>query len=312
MKQFIVISIYFVLICFLFFVINKRLNREYFENDRKNISVDIGNRLCLNFTHMLQSFLKKEDYHPEKTDISFFKDFPTIQYDSSIHNKLIEKNIDLSYLDFFTKDISLWSIEEKKREEIWDIIHPIVHNTLNEMFQKNGIVKEVKYPVIHFRCSDVPFIKHFHYHLQKYSYFKDSLEEIQKEKNMKYDTVILVSCSFHNAGKDNQEKCNIYIDSLKSYLESIGYKVIVQCDTNIDDFATIFYAPAVISTGGSFSFMSGYFGNGIFISEGHYQEEKEDTKCKTCKSWLKSGYSIDHKDVKDYYDTTSVIEKLQK
>lgn len=301
----------FVCIWVVLYSIDKYLfGREYFENGRKNISADLGNRLCLNFTHMLQSFLKKEDYRPEKTDIPFLKDFPTIPYDSSIHKKLIKKNIDLSYLEFFAKDPSLWSIEEKKREETWDIIHKIVHNTLDEMFRKNGIVKEVKYPVIHFRCSDVPFIKHFHYHLQKYSYFKDSLEEIKK--TMKYDTVILVSCSFHNAGKDNQEKCNIYIDSLKSYLESIGYKVIVQCDTNVDDFATMFYAPAVISTGGSFSFMSGYFGNGIFISEGHYQEGKEDTKCKTCRSWLKSGYSIEHKDVKDYYDTESVIEKLKK
>jgi hypothetical protein len=140
------------------------------------------------------------------------------------------------------------------------------------------------------------------YHLQKYSYFKECLDQVSY---LKYKKIKLVSCQFHNSSEENRTACEKYLSSLSDYLTSLGYMVEMQCKSNVEDFASLFYAPVVISTGGSFSFMSGFFGHGIFISEGH-SIDKHETKCTECE-WLKSGYSLNHEDVKDYYDTDNVI-----
>ncbi len=303
-----ILIIIFTFIILLFYILNQRI--ENFDN---NIKINIGNHLCYEFTQCAIKFLNNKDYTPRKSNEFWIKDFPIIKFDQNIKDQLLKEGITIEYINSLYDIFGNWSIENKKKEKFWDIMYNIVNNTLNEMFIKNGLKKNIEYPVIHFRCSDVPFVKHFSYHLQKYSYLKDCLDEAKIKLNKKFDKVILVSCSFHLAENKNQEKCNIYIESMKEYLESIGYEVIVQCQSNIDDFATIFYAPVIISPGSSFSFMSGYFGGGLFFSEGHYIEGKEDlTKCKDCKEWLKSGYSIPHSEITDYYDTDSVISKLKK
>ena len=65
----------------------------------------------------------------------------------------------------------------------------------------------------------------------------------------------------------------------------------------MEDFATMFYAPATISTGGSFSFMSAFFGKGSFITAP--SEPIQD--CKKC-GFIKPQYNIEHDDVSSYYD----------
>jgi hypothetical protein len=57
--------------------------------------------------------------------------------------------------------------------------------------------------------------------------------------------------------------------------------------------------------------MSGFFNDGIFISEGHYIENNINSSCNNCGPWLKRGYSINHSEIKDYNDTTEVIAKLK-
>ena len=197
-----------------------------------------------------------------------------------------------------------WEVHNNRREKFWLIMKPLINQVIDDTLKKSGLYKKVQYPVIHFRCSDIPFIKHKQYKLQKYTFYKDSLEEIKRKSGINYDTVILLTNTAHRSNNKNKKACEIYLNGIKNYIESIGYKVIIQSNSKEEDFATLFYAPAVISPGSSFSFMSGFFNNGIFISEGHM------SICNNCGKWLVRGYGIEHKKVNNYYDTTDVIKLL--
>ena len=139
-------------------------------------------------------------------------------------------------------------------------------------------------------------------------FFKEALNQISNKLNKIYDHVDIMSYNTHNSFKENMISCKKYADSLQDYLNEIGYNSNIICNSNIDDFATLFYAPAVISTSSSFSFMSGFFGHGILISTEH----EERKKCDLCDDFILYGYNLKHEFVNDYYDTDNVISILKK
>jgi hypothetical protein len=94
-----------------------------------------------------------------------------------------------------------------------------------------------------------------------------------------------------------------------SYLKTLGYTATVKCSKIDEDFATLFYAPAVIGTGGSFSFMAGFFSDGLFFSSMY--DEGKDRELKDSDGWLLNGYTLKHSEVADYYDTNTVIKSLK-
>jgi hypothetical protein len=207
-----------------------------------------------------------------------------------------------------------WITVDKNLNNFWNCMKPVVNEIMKSVFEKINYTPAVKYPVIHFRCSDVPFVRNSNYGFQKYSFFKDSLDYISEKNGSKYDTVYISYCNIHRSNPESVKACDVYSKSLSDYLESIGYKTIIQCGTNVSDFGTLFYAPGVISTSSSFSFMSGFFSDGVFVSEGHYHEKDGNQyfhKCTDCDKWLKRGYNIKHDNIPDYYDTEKVIAILK-
>ena len=298
-------------------------------NEIENISIDIGNFLSDYFTQIGLSFLNQKDHvfkeiycryaitQPIENikDINFVKHFPTtIPYRKDIYDEMVKSgltydNVRESFDKFyFGYGQSTWVIFDKTHESFWKCMKPFVNETLKAAFEKTNIRPTVEYPVIHFRCSDAPFIRNPNYLLQKYSFFKHALDKITEKTGKKFDKVIISFCNGHLSDMNDQKACNIYYDSLSNYLNSIGYKTIQKCSTNVEDFASMFFAPAVISTCSSFSFMSGFFSDGIFISEGHYTDKYV---CDNCDEWLLHGYSIQHSEVENYHDTDSVIQKLK-
>lgn len=283
-----------------------------------NISLDIGNFLCMYFYNAALQFINGTDCVQEVPEEEFLKYFPAfLPLDTKIQQEFITNGFTKEELE---KEMNYntiggtWLINNNRRELFWVIMRPYVNKILENAFVLTGLkenaIENTKETIcIHFRCSDVPFIRHNQYHLQKYSYFKKCLEEVS---HLGYKKIKLVSCSFHRSMEDNQKACTKYIDSLVQYLSSLGYSVEIQCKSNIEDFATLFYAPVSISTGSSYSFMSGYFGNGIFMAEGHYIDDEKIpvSQCTNCK-WLKHGHCLKHSDVKDYYDTDAVIKSLK-
>ena len=266
---------------------------------------DIGNYLAVYCIYIASAFLQRKHFRFTYIDKPFLKNLPLyIKFNKDIYDKLIKEGLTYIKLNLLKK-ASYWLINNNKKEKFWLIMKPLMKEIIDKTLKKSGLYEQGLYPVIHFRCSDVPFIKSVWYKLQKYTFYKDSLEEIKRKSGINYDNVILLTSSIHRSNNKNREACEIYTQSLKKYIESIGYKVIIQSKSADQDFATLFYAPAVISSGSSYSFMSGFFSDGLFISEGH-----SNSLCTNCSEWLVRGYSIDHKDVKSYHDTDKVISLL--
>jgi hypothetical protein len=277
----------------------------------ENISVNIGNYLSVYFSKFAISIINKKDFVYEDSNEEFIKNLPKkIKYKyEETRAQLLKNNIDNDYFENVETDSAgTWHMKDKKTEKLWNIMKPLIQNIMDDVFLKSNLVKHIDYPVIHFRCADTPFIKHKHYHFQKYKFYKDSLDYISSKTNKTYDTVIIVYSNTHNSSKNDREKCDIYANSMSEYLKTIGYKSIIQNESNLDDFATLYYAPAVISPGSSYSFMSGFFGKGLFVSGGHQSEG--ELEISGIGDWLFKGYNVMHSEIKDYQDTDGVIKIL--
>ena len=288
---------------------------------KTNINIDIGNYLCNYFCNLGLSIIEKKAFTFKLDNVNFIKNLPSfIKYDDKMYNKMYNKihtNFKLRGITLnIMKDIVqhqsniLWFMSNNINYNFWICMKDLIHKILDEALIKSNLKKQIDYPVIHFRCADTPFARHSKYHFQKYKFYKEILNKINIDTNINYNKVILLSCSFHRSDNNIKKACDIYTNSLSDYLKSINYSSQIECKSNIEDFATLFYAPVVISISSSFSFMSGFFGKGIFYSAG-LQESDKKTNCTLCNKFLINKYDVKHSSIDDYYDTKKVISILE-
>ena len=192
---------------------------------------------------------------------------------------------------------SAWSVDSEEGKQFWDAMKPYIHRIIDDSLTKSELRITQRNPIIHYRCSDVPFNRHPWYHLAKYNFYKDALKG--------YNSVDIFSCHTHASKDNNKETCHKYVELLTKELETNGIKVNVMCGHFIEDFAKMFYAPLVISPGSSMSFMAGYFGHGKLITTGH-EKEGTDAKCTIC-----TGEYLLHSQVPDYFDVDAVHKMLK-
>jgi hypothetical protein len=189
--------------------------------------------------------------------------------------------------------------------KFWQTIRP----EIQEIYQKNIKKSAMLYPVVHFRCSDTPFMKHLHYHLTKTSTVVWMIEKI-KERG--FSKIILLNCSGHRNSANN---CTTYVDFYIDLFKSHDLEVELQCNSIFEDFTLMFYSPLLVSLNtSSFSFMAGIAKDpqdyiscnmGLEIDGQYFLQTQAD--------WiLDSSVPLLHKDVKDYNNSSDVIEKLQK
>jgi len=273
---------------------SKNKNVESFEN----VTIHIGNVFSVYYYRYFMSILKKEDFHYENNE-TFINLFPKfIPFNEELFNKL--NNINIKYENYINyEDVAFWTSDTKDKQNIHSIMKSYMNKIMNDTFVKNNLQKEVKYPIIHFRCADTPFVKHPQYYFQKYKYFKDSIDSLPN-----FNKIIILSCNSHLSSEENKNSCNQYVELLKEQLNE--YNPEIQCGTNVDDFISMFYAPAVISTQSSYSFMSGFFGNGKYIQPNFMNNNEE---CSTCETEYK-GYNIPHNIVNDYHNIDEVYKLL--
>jgi hypothetical protein len=279
---------------------------EIFKRTYKDIPQGLGNYLCYYFAKMGSYFSNNQNFvNDEPFNTDFLSDLPL-----NVCNSQELNNIDYrsAFSNHCCEYYSWWELHNNNNYLFWNALKPTIHKILESVLQKNNLVKTVNYPIIHYRCSNTPFIRHGSYHFQRYSFFIDSLNEL-KEQGVDTSTVYIMYCFTPHANTINTlVQSQIYIDSLKENIENNGHRVIlINTQSSLDDFALLFYAPACISTSSSFSFFSGFFGKGIFIS-GYHTEYEENTCTASC---IKKGYSLNHCDVADYNDTSTVISQLK-
>lgn len=288
-----------ILLCVVVIFILIKKSRNSRKEGFENIDVNIGNVLSIYYYEYFISLLKKEHFY-YKTDISFIKLFPDfIPFNQELSDKLENKSITYERYKNYGND-GFWTSETPEKQIIHGIMKPYMNKIMNNVFTDNKLEKEVKYPIIHFRCADTPFRKHRHYYLQKYKYFKDALQSIPK-----FDRIIILSCTKHLSSEQNENSCNEYATMLENELAKYNPKI--QCGTNVDDFISMFYAPVVISTQSSFSFMAGFFGNSTYIQPNFMEDDKE---CEDCfNDWR--GYNVPHQMVSDYHEVEKVYNILK-
>jgi len=149
-----------IIVLFLFYKKNRQ-NIDYF-----HLSTDknIGNCLSRYFGSMGLSFYNGKDFYAE----SSFKKDPYLQklpmfipIQNDIQRQL--HSIEFSPNDISTVPNSYWVIENTRAENFWLIMKPLVTKILFNFLKTHDIVLDVNLPVIHFRCSDVPFVRNSHY-----------------------------------------------------------------------------------------------------------------------------------------------------
>jgi len=317
MKQKVILFSYIliiILIATVIFFIGMYIN-SIKEGFLENANVNIGNYLSSYFYKYALSVIKKEDFSYELEDTIFIRNLPHfIPFNQELYDMFTENEFTKTSLENLQggRADSMWHTENDEIHNVWIILKSTIHSILDKAFRESGIFISVDRPVLHFRCADTPFEKNPHYHFQRYEFYKKALDKGETQINEKYNSIYILYCNAHRSGEKEKNACNIYLDSLKGYIESIGYSVNVQCGSNIEDFAKLFYAPLVISNGSSFAFMSGFFGKGVFVSTAHQSEMNPDVICENCKEWAIPNYNILHKDVEDYYDTGSTLSLLWK
>jgi hypothetical protein len=280
-------------------------NLENIKENIGNIKENIGNYLSSYYYELFISILQQKDFEfIINSNSLFIKDLPTkIPYINHSYIYDILQNNNITYKEYINNDPNaFWELNNKKKEIIHQTMKPLMYTIIENALLKSNLYKKVYHTIIHFRCADTPFIRHNTYHFQKYKYFIDAIEEIGNK------TIILLTNNTHLSNENQQTSCNIYVSKLSHYLETNGYTVSIQSESKLDDFATLFFAPAVISTSSSFSFMSGYFGNGKYIQPTYYFNNKEI--CNECSSFIYKGYNIKHEDVINYHDIDNVYKML--
>jgi len=310
MNIYLILSVFLLFALSIFLFLNNKEGREYLSQPPSRI----GNYLANYFFNLGECICEGKDFYIEKSDNEFISLLPNelpYNYDD-IREKFIENNVNHEFFDSVRNTTTCidacnaWEIRNENGKNFWLIMKPLAQSILDVAFEKSNLNKKVNNPVIHFRCSDVPMSRHNVYYFQKYEYFKMALEKTTKECNNK--NVTIVYCGDHECDAENKRVCNIYNKSLSEYLTSFNYNVNVQCQSIQEDFATLYFAPLVISTGGSFSFMAGFLGKGVFVSPG--LEGTSDELNMQLKDWVIPKKNLLHDDVPDYYNTDDVIKRL--
>ena len=302
----IILCLVFILLIFTLIIIINR-TREKFTPELKT---NIGNQLCFYFSDLGKCIYNQKDfeYTSNLKKSFFFKDLPhTIKYTPELFN--IHQQIKGLPKRVTQGGHGNWEIIDNDMLLFWKSMKPLIHKILDTALTKNSLRTTIDAPVIHFRCADTPFNKHPNYKFQYYRFFKDALTLIEKKNNKKYNKVYICYNNTWISTKENQNSCNIYFENLVKYIKSLGYEVFHSNKDVMTDFATMFYAPAVISTSSSLSFFAGYFGAKTFISSGFYSSKNT---CTLCDDWLFKGYDLEHTLVQDYHDTNTVIDILKK
>lgn len=275
--------------------------------------IDLGNVLSMYYYKLVYSIVKNEDFvfDINNTCNDFFNQLPKFIPSSKyeyLRDKLLELNFSEDLLNnFILAGYAMWAINSEIKNKTLIIMKPVIQELFDNAFEAIGKVKVINNPVIHFRCADTPFVRNNEYSFQHYCFFKNAILDAKNKLNREFDSITILYYNKHRSSSDEINACNIYVNSLKEYLENNGYKITIQSENQVDDFATIYYAPISISTSSSYSFMAGYFGKGIFISP-----ENGNKKCSECGEWMYKGYNLLNDDVPDYMDTSNVIEQLKK
>ena len=311
-----IIILLLLLLLLLLFIINNKRDIELFENiwmwyckDKGTPNGGLGNILSVFFSKKSQNIvLNKKNTNIIHNSIENSK-FIKLDNNYTLSNDQVIKlkNVYLEGGDYFWNIFSVDSLAALK------IIKPNVKNSLNYFVEdiKTPVIEKI--PIIHYRCSDVPFVKHGCYHFSKYKFY----DWCHTKLNKKYKKWYIMFNSNHLSKPEYNELSTIYFNDLLKYLKTelkLNIELLKPNDT-YTDFKLLYNAPVVIQggCGGSFSFFSGFF-NGLYLFSDINKPESNLTKeynldIEYYKNGILSHNEVDN--VGGYSNTQNVINLLR-
>lgn len=190
--------------------------------------------------------------------------------------------------------------------------------------------------VIHFRCSDVPFIgkeswRRFYWYkgfqLPKIDYYLWALDRFYPKSPAVRSQVkiqILSLITWESDGNHRRQQCaKLWRERLRSAIIQYGGGFtdveIMPAGSAIDDFRTLFTAPRSIGTCGTFSFTAliGRPENTFALPNAGYEDffgnwVSPPFEVGSWPSWMYTEPSLLHSEVVDYYDAETVADQLFK
>ena len=189
--------------------------------------------------------------------------------------KMLEAFVEY-YPDYFTYN---WDLNNTVNGELfWAKSRSFLNELLSTVFEKLKLpkVKLQNDPILHFRCSDIPFVNHEDYHFIKYNYFDWVKGKILSDN---YSHWYIITACGHGINDDKKDEyCNIckhYLNSLQEYINDKleVSTTVLQNRSALEDFASFFFAPILISaTSSSLSFMAGVASDGKYFTPANVRE----------------------------------------
>lgn len=197
----------------------------------------------------------------------------------------------IGYIDFAFKNTeSLWTPssavwrnkESKDYADFWKKESKTVEKMLLDKIKPNNEYSNKA--LIHFRCSDVPFLKSSEYHLYPKEYYYFATEQINK---VKPDEILFVNCSDwcknSSSVRDPENLCNNYIETIADW---VSEKTDIPINRNKicvdipETYSIMLGSKILVSSGGSFSFSPGLTKGKNFISHNLIGDHPELTEKK--------------------------------
>ena len=320
----IIICILILLICLLYLISLIKYNEGFniikyniwmwWTNTKKYPSGGVGNILSVFFNSMIFNYhIKNNPNYENNIDSSFeYRNHFINLFNSLKNTKFTRKQLEL-----FPKQInydSIWNIHKHKTKPYWDSIKREVTKSLKGFTTEIKVTELEKYPILHFRCSDVPFVQHNNYHFSKYNFYKWCNDKLKH----KYKKWYIMWDNSHLSNNNYKQLSSIYFNDLKQYLENDLNLEIIHINKNnqYEDFKLLYNAPVVIQggCGGSFSFFGGYFNNRFLYTDVNRNEhENENNNYIDSHDFYKNGI-LTHNEVKKaggYKNTSKVIKLLK-
>jgi hypothetical protein len=265
---------------------------------------NLGNLLLYYFSGMAKTWQRGENFTWEWINRTGKPTHPVIaQLPTSLPlNPKIQKQLQGLHIN------TIRAVDEWEYPTGWlQVMRPVVSETMTSALAKLGhnIQNREENPiVIHFRCSDTPFNRHPTYVLNRYPWYKQILERIPHNRQ-----ITLMACHTHLSCERNEKACSDYVQDFKSYLESLGYTVNVQCKSIAEDFATMLQASTLITAISSFSTLAALVRQGpSYLPVPH--DRPMDRLVSEGLHYIPGG-RLDHSQVKDYYDIETVCQQLR-
>ncbi|HSX20836.1 MAG TPA: hypothetical protein VLG38_06935 [Gammaproteobacteria bacterium] len=185
-----------------------------------------------------------------------------------------------------------------------------IRSEIREFYQANIAPITIYDPVVHFRCSDAPFVTHPQYHLTKAATVQWMAAEL---KARGYNKITFLTCHKHRRMK-GKNRCADFAAFYEKIFTTAGIKVVKQCHSVYKDFAIMVNAPLLVSlNASSFAFMAGIAKDPHnYISCNLGREHGGEYLLQNSADWIMDTRApLLHKDAGGYKDSRVVIAKLQ-